>query len=316
MANRYTNDYGGNDSGNNSGNDFDNEDNDTLTLARNTAIETTLVDAFQFEKSWGATLGVNLGDVELLDGILMQKREDETKLKLFSWEEFGFERDEDGVAQVDDDKIPNNHMIKVGENTHNYDMLDYAIEGAEGSAGESALVGDVTIMMNKSSKARTLAELILEAGEGATGDGDAWGDDHGWLRDDVADLRDELEGRTVELFYRRISYENDDGDSKSYDQATLIDSKTGNVIREPGNDEEDEEPGGEVGGTSGETDADFPEAGQPVLDIFLNNADTDGVPNEGEVENMLDAQVEEVSQSDVDYVINQVEEEVNGKVAA
>lgn len=319
MANRYSNDYGGNDSGNNNDdNDFENDNNDTLTLTRNTAIEATLVEAFQFEKSWGMTLGVNLGDVELLDGILMTKTDDESKLKLFSWEEFGVERDEDGVAQVSEDILSQTegHMIKVGDKTHNYTRIGYAIEGADGREGEPALIGDVTVMLGNGSKGRTLAEIILEGGEDVTGEGDAWNDDHGWLKDNVADVREELAGRKVELFYRRISYEGDDGDTRSYDQATLIDSKTKEVIREPGQDdgEEDKSDSGTV--TSGETDDGFPEAGEPVLDIFLNNADTEGVPDESEVEEMLSSQVEDVSDSDVEYVIEQVENEVNGKVAA
>ena len=206
-------------------------------------------------------------------------------------------------------------MIKVGKKTHNYDLIDYAIEGEEGSGGESAIVGDVTMMLGESSKARNLAEIVLEAGENATGDGDAWNDDFGWLKDDVADLRSELEGREIELFFRTESYqkENDDGteETVSYDQATVIDAKTDGVITEPGQDSSESS---ETAST--DTPDDFPESGETVLDIFVKNADEDGVPDRTEVETMLDTQVEDVSESDIDYVIDAVESELNGKVAA
>jgi len=322
MANRYSNDqYGSNDSGNNNGSDdFDNEDNDNLTLATNTAVNATIVEAFQFDKDWGTTLGVNLGDVELLDGILMTKRNDETKLKLFSWDEFGFERDEDGVAQVPEDEIPTSHKMSVGGTNHNYTRIGYAIEGAEGHDGEPALIGDVTVMLGNGSKGRTLAELILEDGEGSTGDGDAWNDDFGWLKDDSATVREDLKGREVELFYRKITYTDDDDEERSYDQATIVDAKTGENIRSPnqggGDGSDDEETETATTSDSAELEDVFPDEGQPVLDIFLNNADTDGVPDEDEVRDMLGNQLDEVEQTDVDYVIQEVEAEVNGKVAA
>jgi len=305
MTGRYDQNYGN--EGGNSGSNYD--DTPTLTMSAKTAIEGAITNLGQFDK-YGRSLIVNIDDVEVLDGILMEKTTDSDKLKLFSWEQFGFERDEDGVVDVEEDEIPNRQSINAGGDTHTYQLLDSAVEGADGHLGESVFVGDATMFISGTSKGRSLVDHICADGKGARNadDDEKWNDDYDWLKEDVAELRPELEGREIELFFKPISYtkENDDGEEeeRSYNVAVLIDSKTGEVIKTV-DSEEEVETETDTNPASGEVDGseDLPDGVQRVRDLFIDKAKDGEEPSEQTVENMLDTQTEE---DDIDEYVQDI----------
>lgn len=320
MAGRYNTNYGGNDNGNNGSNGSNDwDDRARLSLPQSAAIEGAIQRISQnTHDRFGTSLIVNMDDVELIDGILMERTDDSEKLKVFSWEDFGFDRDDDGIAQVPEDEIPRRQSIDVGNNTYSYKTIDSAIEGAEGRPGESVFVGDVEMFLGSTSKGRSLAKVLSTHGDDAVSEeDDEWNDDFKWLNNDVAELRDEIAERKIELFFKPVTYEttndNDETVERSFSRAILLDSKTGERIPPLG------EVSGEVeSSTEEDTDADdgsedeteddtseLPDEAQPVLELYVDRGE---VPDPDDVKTMLDSQLGDDNEDEyVDAIVEKAE---------
>lgn len=315
MVGRYNQNYGSNESDNNSSSDNDDEERATLTLSAHTAVNATIADFGSYEADWGTSAIVKLDDVDIIDGIVMKKTDKEETYKVFSWDEFGFVRDEEGVIQVEEDQIPNRNKISVGGTDHVYETVGYAAEGRDDLSNEYWL-DDVIMWMSVSSKARTLAELLSIMGEDAVPDDDRWTDDYEWLRDGAGELRSDLQDEDVELFFKEVSYMTEvDGEEveRSYDKAVLVEAESGDAIFAldgagggGGDSDGVSEPDPTVSeGTGDEIHSDA----EPILDLFLDKADEDGVPPRENVEAMLAGSLpeDEDTEAQVDAVIENVE---------
>jgi hypothetical protein len=308
-GNRYSQNYGSNDNGNNSNDYDDNEDRANLTLSRNTAVNGVLDSLGDYSHpEYGKSLIVDVNDVTVLDGIVMEKEDKDETYKVFSWDEFGFKRDEDGVPQVEEEDIPRRHKINVAGNSHVYKTVGHAAEGRDDLDDEFWL-DDVTMWMNVSSKSRTLAKILSVLGEAAVPDDGRWTDDYEWLRDGAGELRSELEGKEVELFFKEISYETEDdnGDkvSRSYDQAVVMDVETEQaIVPKEESPTEVSEPSVEAADVE---DLGLPEEAEPVLEFYTQNAD-EGAPPRQDVRSMLSSQLPETEDPDeyVDTIIDEV----------
>jgi peroxiredoxin family protein len=283
-------------SGNNNDNYEEFDDDVRLSIGKQTAIRGTFWGLGQFtHDKYGQSLIANIEDVEIIDGVLMERKDDSSRTRIFSLNELGYDRDE--IDSVDD--IPERKTIKAGNNKYVYQLVDAVLEGHD-DLGEPVTVGNVTIFFSSGSKGRTTAELVTEAGENALTES-AFNDDHNWLEDDVAELRDGLEDREVEFFFRKIQYEKDNGDTVRYPRAVAIDSETGEEIEpisadrapsaDAGQDVEDE---AESVPEEEPDEIDLPGHLKSLRDMFVDRAEESGdVPSRENVETMLEGQLDD-----------------------
>jgi hypothetical protein len=308
---RYTQSYGSNDSEDNtsSDNDYEDEDRADLKMSLRTAINGELQRLGQYtHDQYGTSLIVNIDDVDVLDGIVMEKSDKEESYKLFSWDEFGFERDEDGVIQVSEEQAPGRQKIDVGGTSHVYEPVAYVAEGNP-DFQDSFWLDDVVMWMGVSSKSRTFAEIVSVLGEQAVVQ-ETWTDSHDWLHEDADELRPELQGKEIELFYKLNEYTttNNEGDEveRSYKQAVVIDQESGEPV------EKLEEPQVDVDGTSdvgNEAPDELPPEAHPVLDFYRDSIEQDMDVPKDSIRSMLEDSLPNTENPDeyVDVIIEQAE---------
>lgn len=319
MTNRYSKSYEGNGSDNNTS---ENYDSPGLKMSSHTAVEIDEVTGLgeYTHDEYGQSLIVDLGGVSVLDGILMERTDDE-KFKIFSPEDLGLER---AMIESEDD-VQTRHSTSAGKSTYTYELVGVALENAEGELGEPIEFGNATMFLPSGSKGRTMVERLAESGEEARSQNENWNSTHNWLATSDPQLRTELEGRPVELFFKVEEYTNRDGDEKSFTKAVIIDQETGEPVapiaaseggQESGTGNQEPEHDSGIAPEDETEEVELPRGVEPLRDIFVSRAEKNGVPEEEEIREVIKSNFRDPEERDelLDYT-GEIQNQVREKVA-
>lgn len=297
--------------GSSNGGDNDYDDDRVFKLTKYCQIEGTVDRLNQFTGDYGQTGILGYSDVQVLDGMLYQRTDDENKLKVFSWDDL-YDRDDEGNLPDDVDKstAPERKSEKVAGSTYRYELIDSAIEGRT----DPVEVGDITMFLSNSSASRTLMKTLTTAGHDAVVDKD---DDFGWMLSDLS-LRPDLDERRVIHFHVQESF-TPDGESESveFTAPVLLDAKTEERITIPNGDGDDsgssQAEGGSLGDSGGSDDttddsggevpSGVPDEADGLIDYFARTGEDDAE----NVEQMLESEVPDMSAVDMDAVMEEIQ---------
>lgn len=305
----YSTDYNsGSSSDNNSGSsaDGDFEDRGKLKMGKYTMVSFVVDRLAEWTGQYGQQLIIDMDDVEVLDGIIMDRGgDDDDTTKVFGWETW-FQTDENGqlAEDVDGDDVPTRHAESFGSNDFTYEL-----EGSVQEGDDPIPLGNLTMWVGNQTKFRTFAKVVTPQGHDIIGDKD---DDMNWLATDKLEVRDDLKGRRIVMFFREESFTPDGEDEAvEYTDATILDADSGAPITisngssgGSGNGSSDDgESGGSVGGDDGLPEG-VPESADDMIDFMARTDQTD--PDE--IETVIDSEV-----GDVDYDLDAVVAEIESR---
>jgi uncharacterized protein YaiE (UPF0345 family) len=281
--------YSGNNGGSNGGNNSDYDDT-TVKLQKYAALSLvpTRVSAIGHEQ-FGTSFIAGFEEMEVIDGIVFQRDDKPDTWKVFSAGKFFNLNPEDGLVyenfskdggysgQMSAQDILDHPRVAgfsetFGGTDYFYTPVGVVIEEAddvatnddleiETTTNPSISVGDSSMLLSNKTWVRTLAKKLTSEGDSIINDNGEYGegadnpkfDDHEWLTTEDPTLRDQLEGRTLELWVTEESMEVDGSDEeRTYTVPNLMDVKTGNFVTI---DNGIESSGGDaIGNASAETD--------------------------------------------------------------
>lgn len=250
-----------------SGNSGDFEDDTTLKLQEYAAIrlEPSGLNGSSHQQ-YGASFITNFENAEVLDGIVLQRDDKPGTWKIFSAGKFFnlnpedgrvYERfsEDDGYSnEMSADDILNHPRVAgfsetFGKTDYFYTPVAAVIEEADDIAVNDDLdvettddnaveVGDASMLLSNKPWTRTLAKKMSTMGDSIINDNGEYGEDaenpkydsHEWLATEDPTLRDELEGRTLELWVTEETMDTDDDGEQTYTTPNLMDVKTGNFV--------------------------------------------------------------------------------------
>jgi len=261
--------YNGNNGGSNGGNnDGDYEDDTTVKLQEYAALRLapTGVTANRHQQ-YGTSFIANFEATEVVDGIVFQREDRPDTWKVFSAGRFFNLNPEDGLVyenfsetggysgemsaqDILDHRRVSGFSETFGGTDYFYTPVGVVIEEADDIATNDSVgvettdepaieVGGSSMLMSNKSWVRTFAKKLTVEGNDIIADNGEYGDgadnpkfdSHSWLTTEQPTLRDQLEGRTLELWVTEESMEVDDADEdQTYSVPNLMDVKTGNFV--------------------------------------------------------------------------------------
>lgn len=254
--------YNGSNGGSTGENDY--EDDTTLKLQEYAAVRLTpaRVTASSHQQ-YGSSFITGFEDVEVIDGIVFQREDRPDTWKVFSAGKFFNLNPEDGLVYetFDEEEGYSGEMSaqdildhpRVAGFQENFGGTDYfytpvaaVIEEAddiatnddldvETTSEPAVVVGDASMLLSNKTWVRTLAKKMTEEGDSIINDDEDAEDNpkydnHDWLTTQEPSLRDELEGRPMELWVTEETAEFDDGEETTYTVPNLMDVKTGEFV--------------------------------------------------------------------------------------
>lgn len=242
--------------------EFNGSDNDLkLTTMPYAAIDGNFSGIRKGDSDYGQSVGEQYENTALVDGALYQRKDDESKVKLYSWDSLGFDAEDEEFKPAEFKRKNENY----GGNTYNYTLIAARIDEtgevwvAENADGEPVMelnesdlpaLGNVIIWNGGSSgngpnsTAKTAARTLTNLGRDAIVDED---DVYNWLNSN-AEIRSELEGKRI----RRFKIERE-GDEYSFYTPVYLDEATGNRIGIPNDTDTGSSGGGKAAATDGGT---------------------------------------------------------------
>lgn len=238
--------YGNYDSNVSTGGDNDYDDI-ILKLTAYTVINADIDRINAFNSSYGDKFLVGLENVEVLDGIVFQRKDKPDTYKLISFGEL-FDVDTDTGAVLDPDtgeeltadEVMNHGKVqyfdeKFGGTTYEYDVVGVAIEA---NNDEPIEVGEATMMLSNKGWVRKLAKIlsaqghdIIEMTENENGREVPVSEGYGWLTTLEPTLRDGFEGRNVDLWVEQDSFTPDGEDEEvNFTAPIVVDTKSGEQV--------------------------------------------------------------------------------------
>jgi len=292
-----------------SSNDGDFDDT-TLKLQKYSAIRVTGKRVNAFDSKYGDKFIVGFDDVEILDGIVFQREDEQDTWKVFSPGKF-FAVDSDtgkvyekAVEQDDGSMEFKNEMSAqdilehprvlgfsetFGGNDYFYQPVGVVVEATgsiatnddlhiETTDQPSITVGEVSMLLSNKSWVRTIAKLLTEQGndiiateENEEGNTVSVTDGHGWLTTMEPSLREGIEGREMELFIIEET-QNFGGEDVTYSTPILLDAKTGERITIDNFDGDDDGDESVAESTSGAEQAAATDGGTQAASTSDNSA--------------------------------------------
>lgn len=293
----------------------DYEDRPRISMNNRAIISFVPGEISEHTGDYGQNVYVDLDDMELIHGLFYNRTwegpdsiddyEDKMK-KLFG---FGgwFETDEHGNLEEEIDEKFINHRIKenFGSNEFPYEYIDRVQEG-----DDPIEVGNFDMKLTNSTKNRTFLKVLTTAGHDVIDDKD---DDFNWVDDSSVQLRSDLEGRRLILFYKEVTWTPDgDDESVTYTDAVVLDAETGAGVTIQNGESDSSGSSGSSGssndgdsGTLGGDDDDglpegVPEEADDIIDFMARTGETD--PDQ--VENLVSGEADDY---DLDAVVEEVE---------
>ncbi len=294
-------------SGSSSGNNGDYEERDSLKLSNYgiVSFEVSRLDEYTGSQ-YGQSVFVDVDDVEVHHGLIYDRfyDDDDDTMKVFGFGKW-FQTNEDGTLA---EEIQEKYLNERINEEFGGDDYPYELEGYTTEDEETIELGDMSMSLGNSTKFRTFLKVITKAGHDVIDDDE---DDYNWADEDKLELRDDLRGRRMILFFKIDSFTPDGEDEEvTYTDAVILDAKTGAGITIQNGDDDgtddaddtDDTDGGTVGGDDdgGELPEGVPESADSIIDFMARTEETD--PDQ--VENLVDGEADEY---DLDAVIAEVE---------
>lgn len=289
---RYNSNNGGSSNGNNS-DDSDYSDTTTIKLQKYAALRLTPKNAtVSSHDQYGTSFIVNYDDAEVLDGIVFQREDKPGTWKVFSAGKFfhlnpadglvyeNYNDDEGYSGQMSADDVLSHPRVagfseNFGGNDYFYTPVGVVIEeandismngdlGTETTDEPAIKIGDASMLLGNKPWVRTYAKKLTEDGNAIVADNNEYGEDsdnpkydsHEWLTTSDPTLRDDLDGRSIELWVTEETTEWDDGSTSTYTTPNIMDVKTGSFVNIDNGVEDDESASVEAAATDGGTTAD------------------------------------------------------------
>jgi hypothetical protein len=260
--------YNGNNGGSNGGNNNGDYDDTTVKLQKYAALrlEPTGTNANSHQQ-YGTSFIANFDATEVIDGIVFQRDDKPGTWKVFSAGKFfnlnpedglvyeNFNEDDGYTGEMSAQDILDHPRVAgfsetFGGDDYFYQPVGVVIEEAGDIATNDDLdvettdepaieVGESSMLLSNKSWVRTLAKKLTSEGDSIINDNGKSGDErdqnpkydnHEWLTTEDPSLRDELEGRTLELWVTEETNEWEDGEETTYTVPNLMDTKTGNFV--------------------------------------------------------------------------------------
>jgi hypothetical protein len=316
-------------SGNSSDGDY--KERDSFLLGRMAIITFDLDSVGVYEGNYGQSIILNMDDVEVNEGVLSERLDDE-KIKVFGWDNW-FDRDEEtfeleplpGQDTVSDDDLPSVESQSAGGEKYRYAITDALMEGRD----DPVSIGDGELWLSNGKKTRTLAKVLSKKGHDII-DEENEREDRGWLTaesDNEFQLRDELQGRRLMMWFEQVTIpaeemDEDQDEDITFTDTVLLDADSesgitiangsgGGVVGDTdggsGNatDAADEPAEGTSGDDSSAEEAGFPEGIDGLIDVFARN-------NQSDREKVSNA-VKNEAPDDYDVDMGAVMEEINNR---
>jgi hypothetical protein len=329
MSQRYGS-YDGNVSENSDDDNDEDYDDIILKLTEYTTIGGGIDRVSAFNSDWGDKFLVGLNDVEVLDGVVFQRKDSPDTYKVISLGDI-FDVNEDGdVVDTDEDdnpvltseEIADHGKVAYFDETFAGDTYDYNFVGVavEAYGDDPVEVGETTMMLANSGWVRKFAKILTAEGnsliEQTTGDDGNTvpvSDAYGWLTTMEPTLRDGFEGRDVEMWIEEDSFTPSGADEEiEYTKPIVLDSSTGEQVGvangdgggrtgDNDSDESGESTSGSVGGSSSPVNEEFSDEVEELIDYFVRTDETDY----DTMEAMLVGQAGD--SIDVDAIVSEVE---------
>lgn len=266
---------------------------------------------------YGASFITNYEDAEVLDGIVLRRDDKPKTWNVYSADKFFHLNPEDGRVYEnvsEDDGYTNEmsaqdildhprvqgHSTSAGGNDYFFTPVGAVIEEAgdiamnddvdvETSDEPSIVAGGASTLLSNNSWTRVFTKKMTEEGNAVIEDNGKdptpRGEDdvnpkynnHKWLATTNPTLREELEGRTLELWVTQTTQNWDDGEETTYPEPNLMDVKTDEFVTiDNGVDESDDTESSEQakatdGGTMAQDESDTTdtESTESTVDVGL-----------------------------------------------
>jgi uncharacterized protein YaiE (UPF0345 family) len=256
--------YNGNNGGSNGGNNNGDYDDTTLKLQKYAALRLEPTDVTANGHSeFGTSFITNFEATEVIDGIVFQREDKPGTWKVFSAGKFFNLNPEDGLVYENFDEeggysgemsaqdiLDHPRVAGFSETFGGTDYFYQPVGVVVEEAGDIAIhqdadvettdepaivVGESSMLLSNKSWVRTLAKKMTAEGDSIINDNDSLEenpkyDSHEWLTSEDPSLRDELEGRTLELWVTEETRDWDDGETTTFTVPNLMDVKTGNFV--------------------------------------------------------------------------------------
>jgi hypothetical protein len=295
------------------GGDYD-DDRAGLLLGKH-GIITAEVAGVGVNDQFGASAVLNLDDVEVIQGVITD-REDSKKKKVYGWSNW-FDRDEetgelvpfDEGGEISIDELGRRVTESAGGDTFRYTVEEGVLEGRD----DPVSLGDRDYWLSNAKKSRTVCKVLSEHGHDVINE-DQKRDDFGWLVPETGDqfnLRDDVEGRRIMLWYQNESFVNEDDELVEFTDAVVLDAETEVGIQIQNGDADTELPETETQtGDTDETDEtededpqDFPEDLDDAIRMFARTNQTD--PDK--IGPLLEDEAPEDYDLDLDKIVQEIE---------
>jgi len=265
---RYNGNNGGSNGGNNN-DDYDDDITLKIKEYSTVRLVPKNANGFRHDQ-YGASFITNYSDAEILDGIVLQREDKPETWNVYSADKFFNLNPEDGLVyenfseeegysgQMSAQDILEHprvagHSTSGGNTDYYFQPVGVVIEEAgdiaihpdadvEATDEPAISVGPASTLLGNNSWVRTYAKKMSEEGHSIVNDNGmdptprGEEDDnpkyntHEWMTTEDPTLREELEGRSLELWVTRESQTWDDGEESTYTVPNLMDTKTGNFV--------------------------------------------------------------------------------------
>lgn len=297
-----TTDY--NSGSNDSDNDGDYEEREALKLANYSIISFEVSRLNEYTGQYGQTVFADLDDVRVSHGMVYGrfKDEDDNTTKVFGYGEW-FQTNDDGTLaeEIQDDLINKRISEKFGGTSYPYEYEGHVTE----DSGDEISLGDMSLSLANQTKYRTFLKVITDAGHDVIVDKE---DDSNWANENALDLRDDILGRRIIMFFKKESFVPDGNDEEvTFTNAVILDAETGAgiTIQNGESDSSGSSDDDESSGTLGGNDEDSLPEGVPaeaddIIDFIARTGETDPDQVDGLVS-------DEADEYDLDAVVAEVE---------
>jgi len=300
---------GDNNSGGSSDNDY--EERERLSLDKYAMASFKVSGISYHEAEYGLNVYLDIDDVEVMHGMLYDRTwdggdliddYDDDVMKVFGFGNW-FDTNPDGTLDEELQEKFVNHRISenIGSNTFPYEFEELVTEG-----DDEIEMGNMSMKLTNSTKSRTILKVLTDAGHGVIDDKDS---SHNWVRTNQLNLRDDILGRRIVVFYKDATFTPDGEDDEiTYTDAVVLDAKTGAGITIQNGDSDsssDSSDGGSSGTVGGSDDDDslpegVPEEANDIIDFMARTEETD----RDQIENLVSNEADDY---DLDAVAEEVE---------